>query len=200
MIELLKHVLNSRYTVWLLLFVPSVPLIADFHYHDRYYAEIMYESGLLATQLTVIALAITPLLRVSAGIQGIQICLFWLQQRRRAIGVAAFGYAALHTLFYLRETGGLDLVILELEEPSLTTGWLGMFVLLVLAATSNSFSVRRLGPKWKTLQRASYLAAIAIFLHWWLIDQFLQQLLIWFLPLIILQVMRVIRTRHSIKK
>ena len=199
MIEVFKQTLNSRYLVWAVLFVPSIPFLAELVHQDRYYAEIMYESGVLATQLTIAALAITPLLRITAGVRQVQIPLLWLQLRRRAIGVAAFGYAALHTLFYVREIGSFELILLELEEPSLMAGWLAFLVLLLLTATSNTFSTRRLGPAWKALQRASYLAAFATFLHWWLIDQFLKVMVIWFLPLLILQVARLAKARWEQK-
>ena len=145
MINGLKQILNSSYLVWLVLFVPSIPMLEDLWHHERYYAELMYESGVLATQLIIVALAITPLLRITTGLRPLQTALLWVQKRRRAIGVAAFGYAALHTIFYVREIGSFELVVLELEEPSLVTGWLAFLILLVLAATSNRFSTRRLG-------------------------------------------------------
>lgn len=199
MIDVLKQTLNSRYLVWLVLFLPSCPILAELWHHERYYAEIMYESGLLATQLTILALAITPLLRISGSWKPVQNLLLWLQKRRRAIGVSAFGYATLHTLFYLREIGSLELVFLELEEPSLAIGWLAYLMMLVLAATSNTFSTRNLGPNWKKLQRTSHIVAIALFLHWWLIDQFLIQMWIWFVPLFALQMVRIAKARLRVR-
>lgn len=195
MINGLKQILHSSYLVWLALFVPSIPMLEDLWHYERYYAELMYESGVLATQLTIVALAISPLLRITTGLRPIQTALLWVQKRRRAIGVAAFGYAALHTIFYVREIGSFELVLLELEEPSLVTGWLAFLILLALAATSNRFSTRRLGPKWKSLQSTSYLAATAVFLHWWLIDQFLLEMLLWFVPLLVLQFLRLQKAR-----
>jgi len=37
----------------------------------------------------------------------------WLAKRRRWIGVAAFGYAALHTIFYVVDIDSLQLIIDE---------------------------------------------------------------------------------------
>ena len=67
MIRLLKNALNSPYAAWLVLFLPAPNLISALLEDNRYYAEIMYESGTLATQLMILALAITPLMRLSRG-------------------------------------------------------------------------------------------------------------------------------------
>ena len=193
MTRVAKQIFQSPYFTWLLLFIPAPSLITALLQDNRYYAEIMYESGVLATQLTVIALAITPLMKISRhwalGLSLLRI----LQRRRRYIGIAAFGYALLHTLFYIREIGSLELILLELEELSLLVGWIGFFALLLLAATSNDASVRKLGRWWKRLQMTAYLAAALTALHWWLIGQFLDQLYYWFLPLMLIQAPRVWR-------
>ena len=185
-----KIVLNHKLTTWLALLLPAPPLLADLYYDNRYYAEIMYETGLLATQLIVVALAISPLMRLFRQLPSALPPLRWLQKRRRYIGVAAFGYAALHTVFYIREIGSAELVLLELEETSLVVGWIAVFILVALAATSNDWSVRTLGKNWKKLQTTAYLAAFFTALHWWLIGQFLDQLWLWMIPLLLLQVAR----------
>ena len=46
------------------------------------------------------------------------------------------------------------------------TGWLALVVMLVLAATSNDASVRRLGRRWPLLHRTVYAAAALSFVHW----------------------------------
>ncbi len=177
---------------WLILALPAPPLVIDFYYHERYYAEIMYESGLLATQLMVLALALSPLMHLLRSFTPAMTLLRWLTKRRRAIGVAAFCYAALHTCFYVRELASLELVWLELEELELATGWLAFAVLVVLAATSNKASMRLLGSAWKRLQRGAYFALIFTALHWVLIGQFLQEMAMWMIPLALIQIPRVI--------
>ena len=188
----LKTILNSHYTVWLVLALPAPALLADIARHERYYAEIMYESGLLSVQLMVLALAITPLLHILRWSNSAVVVLRWMQKRRRAIGVAAFGYALLHTFFYIRETGAFDLILLEMADIALTTGWLAFVIMTVLAVTSNNFSVRKLGRRWKLIQRTIYICAALTALHWLLIDQFLRELPIWSLPLIVLQTFRLL--------
>ena len=190
MLSIAKHVLNNPLTTWLVLFMPAPALLADFVYDNRYYAEIMYESGLLATQLILLALAITPLMKLCRNWPVALAALRWLQKRRRYIGIAAFGYGALHTLFYIREIGSAELLWLDIEELSLATGWLAFIVLLALAVTSNDWSVRKLGKGWKKLQMTAYLAVTLTALHWWLIGQFLDQLWFWMVPLACLQIAR----------
>ena len=193
MLDGTKKVIDSPYATWLVLFLPAMPLLWDLVENNRYYAEIMYESGILATQFLVLALAITPLMRLSRGWPSGLAVMRWLQKRRRYIGVAAAGYGTLHAIFYVRHTGSLELVLLELEEISLLTGWIVTVLFAALAVTSNNASVRLLGRWWKRLQMAAYGAALFPALHWWLIDQFLDQLLIWFVPLLLLQVPRLVK-------
>ena len=115
----------------------------------------------------------------------------WLILRRRAIGVASFSYAALHTFFYCREVGSLELIWLELGDLPLAVGWLAFVILTVLAATSNMFSVLKLGKNWKPIQRTAYFAALFTALHWYLIGQFLNELVVWFIPIAFLQFIRI---------
>ena len=198
MLAFAKRLLNHPLMTWLVLFLPAPPLLADFYYDNRYYAEIMYETGVLATQLIVVALAITPLMRLFRQFPSVLVPLRWLQKRRRYIGVAAFGYAALHTLFYIREIGSAELIFLELEEISLAVGWVAVIILVALAATSNDWSVRTLGSGWKRLQTTAYFAAVFTALHWWLIGQFLDQLWLWMVPLVVLQAARVAKERLAV--
>ena len=193
MIPVAKSLIDSPYATWLVLFLPAPNLILALVEDDRYYAEIMYESGILSTQLMVLALAITPLLRLCRNWPAGLSIMRWLQRRRRYIGVAAFGYALLHTLFYIREIGDAELILLELAEFSLATGWLAFAVILMLAVTSNDWSVRKLGRNWKRLQMIVYAAMALTFLHWWLIGQFLDQLLYWAVPILLLQLHRIVR-------
>lgn len=187
----LKRLFHAPYTTWFVLALPSFPLLADIGVHERYYAEIMYESGLLSVQLLVLALVITPLMHIMRSVKPALSILRWFQKRRRAIGVASFGYAALHTFFYIRESGSLEVVLLELVEIDLALGWAAMVLMTLLAITSNNVSVRMLGSKWKIVQRAVYFAALLTALHWIWIDQFLNDLLMWAVPIVTLQIIRI---------
>ncbi|MEX0365225.1 MAG: protein-methionine-sulfoxide reductase heme-binding subunit MsrQ [Ruegeria sp.] len=118
-----------------------------------------HELGELALQLLILGLAVTPLRRF-AGLN--------LMKFRRAIGVLTFSYVALHLLVWLV----LDVQILSqiwadiLKRPYITIGMTGFALLLPLAVTSNNWSVRKLGPRWRSLHRLVYPAAVLGGLHY----------------------------------
>jgi sulfoxide reductase heme-binding subunit YedZ len=191
--NILRSILNSHYLFWFVLAFPSWHLVVDVWKADLYYAEIMYESGTWSVIFMVIALAITPLMRITGNSR----IVFWLQKRRRAIGVASFGFAALHTYFYVRYVGSLELIVLEAFDTVFWLGWLGFVLLLVLAMTSNQMSVRKLGRSWKLLQRTAYAALFVSLLHWWWIEQFIPSLIYWAAIIAALQVLRLIFTSFN---
>ncbi len=116
--------------------------------------------GLWALRFLVIGLAITPLRRLG----GPNLVVY-----RRAIGLLAFFYAALHVTVYVWLDQGLDVVAIFhdiVKRPYITVGLLAFVVLVPLAATSNNAMVRRIGGKaWQKLHRWVYLAAAAAALH-----------------------------------
>ena len=98
----------------------------------------------------------------------------------------------------------MEEVWVEAFELELAVGWLGTIGLLLLAITSNNASVSRLGRKWKTLQRLVYPIAVCVFVHWLLFDFLLNdfvfyEVFYWFIPLVILQTYRVIKTQMGRK-
>lgn len=192
----LLSLLNALPVTWLALALPSVAFVQELFVNERYFAELMYETGVLSVQLLVVALALTPLLHLCRQWPQAIGTIRWFIKRRRAMGVASFGYAVLHLLFYVREVGGWELAYLNAFEWELLSGWLALFVLLVLAATSNNISQRWLGARWKTLQRATYIGAALTALHWLAFDQFLEDLWLWSLPLIALQIWRIFKHRN----
>ncbi|MEH7828948.1 ferric reductase-like transmembrane domain-containing protein [Gemmobacter sp. JM10B15] len=90
----------------------------------------------------------------------------WLLHHRRDIEVAAFAYAALHTVIYVIDRGTLDRVLEALPRPDIWTGWAAMLIFLPLAATSNTLSQRWLRSGWKSLQRLAWPAAVLVLIHW----------------------------------
>ncbi len=118
-----------------------------------------HELGELALQLLIAGLAITPLRR--------HLCLN-LIKFRRALGLLAFFYVFLHLLVW----AVLDVQLLSqiwadiLKRPYITVGMLGFALLIPLAVTSNNWSVRRLGPKWRKLHKLTYVAVLLGGVHY----------------------------------
>lgn len=112
-----------------------------------------HELGLLALQLLIAGLAVTPLRRF-AGIN--------LLRFRRAVGILAFTYVALHLLVWLV----LDVQVLSrvwadiLKRPYITIGMIAFVLMLPLALTSNNRAVRRLGPLWRQLHKLTYIVVL----------------------------------------
>ncbi len=115
--------------------------------------------GELALQLLIVSLAITPLRRYAR---------LNLMKFRRAFGVLVFVYVSLHLLVWLVLDVQSPTQIWAdiLKRPYITVGMAGFLLLVPLAATSNNWSVRRLGSRWRKLHRLVYLAAVLGGLHY----------------------------------
>lgn len=124
------------------------------------FVPLIYHSGLWATYLLLLSLAITPIRRVVEWGRAAQL--------RRMIGVAAFAYTLLHIVawFGLRFWDWLALAMELLSRPSLWVATLSALGLLVLALTSFDAAVRRLGGLlWKSLHRLVYILTFLAVLH-----------------------------------
>lgn len=116
--------------------------------------------GLGALVLLLITLCMTPLRRMT-GWAG------WLAVRRQ-LGLWCFFYASLHLCGYLFFILGLhfDRLLAEVtERPYIIVGLLAFIGLLLMAVTSNRFSIRRLGWRWVLLHRVIYLVLALALLH-----------------------------------
>lgn len=127
-----------------------------------FYGEYLHWTGLQATRLLLVTLAITPLRRLFPTIAGMQ----WLAARRRDIGVAVFVYALAHTIAYLYRQPGLQAIVEDSITAGILTGWLALLIFLPLALSSNNRSVRALGRRWKLLHRLAYAGALLTLAHW----------------------------------
>lgn len=116
--------------------------------------------GIWALRFLIAALTVTPL-RDLAGIS--------LLRYRRALGLLAFWYVAMHFLTYLVLDQNLNLsaILADIaKRPFITIGMACLVLLLPLAVTSNAFSIRRLGPNWNRLHRLSYVIVLGGALHY----------------------------------
>lgn len=159
---LLRRLIDSHYLLWLLLALPGAVIIVCYATGATFYGEVVLATGQLSAQLLIATLAVTPLTLMFPGRPWVR----WLLRRRRYLGVAAFGYALLHTVVYLLRKGTFGLILAEGAEPGLLTGWIALGIFVPLAITSNDASVRRLRRLWKRLHRWVYAAALLTFAHW----------------------------------
>lgn len=147
---------------------------------------LLHPTGELSARLLIVALALTPLARLLPGFAPLK----WLVRQRRAIGLAAFGYAVLHLIFYVVAMGSLDDMLAELGARGIWTGWLALLLMLPLALTSNAAAMRALGRGWKRVQRLAYPAALLTLAHWAFIHASPWTGLAHFAPLLLLELTR----------
>ena len=116
--------------------------------------------GLGTLILLLLTLSMTPMQRLT-GWPG------WIAVRRQ-LGLWCFFYVVLHLCAYLIFVLGLDwsqLGVELLKRPYIIVGSLGLVCLLALAVTSNRYSQRRLGARWKKLHRLVYVVLGLGLLH-----------------------------------
>lgn len=123
------------------------------------YVPLIYHSGLWATYLLLLGLAVTPVRRIFNWSR--------IAQLRRMIGLAAFAYTLLHIVAWLglRFWAWHELGFELLVRPSLWMAMLSTLGLTVLAATSLDSVMRRLGRTWKRLHRSVYVLALLAIVH-----------------------------------
>lgn len=127
--------------------------------------------GLGALVFLLITLSMTPLQRLT-GWSG------WIVVRRQ-LGLWCFAYIVLHLTAYLVFMLGLDWGQFGVElrkRPYIIVGALGFLGLLALAVTSNRYSQRRLGARWKKLHRLVYVILGLGLLHFlWIVRSDLKE-------------------------
>lgn len=185
----LHRTLNSRAFFWLLLSLPAVPMIADLIFSDdaRIIRRLVHPTGDFSARFLILALMATPLTLLLPGWRGPR----WLMKRRRYLGVAAFGYAVAHTALYLVAKSSLSAVLEDALRAGIWTGWIAFLIFTPLAVTSTDGWVRRLGPRWKALQRWVYPAAALTLAHWLLVSHAPLGALLHFAPLALLEGYRI---------
>lgn len=183
--------INSVFFFWLLLAIPSIPMLISL-LNGGDFGELLHPTGEFSARFLIVALMLTPLSMVLPRFRLIK----WLIKRRRAIGVAAFSYAAAHTVFYLLYKGSLGIVLQEIPTLGIWTGWVAFAIFIPLALTSNSFMVKKLKSRWKPIQRFVYLAALFTLVHWIAIHSS-KAALVHFAPLVLLEIFRIYRVKYS---
>jgi len=121
--------------------------------------ELEHRLGESALQMLIAVLCITPL-RNRLGLNLIRF--------RRAVGLVAFSYVALHLAVWLFLDVGIWSQIWAdiLKRPYITIGMVAFVLMLPLAITSNNASLRKLGAAaWRKLHRLTYPVVLLGALH-----------------------------------
>jgi len=124
-------------------------------------AQIENELGLTALIFLVASLACTPARRLLGWT--------WPPRIRRELGLFAFFYASLHFLVYLTLDQFFDFSMIAAdiaERPFITAGFAAFVLMIPLALTSTTSSIRKLGyQRWVRLHQLVYVAGAVAALH-----------------------------------
>lgn len=192
---MMKRILDHHYFIWTLLALPSIPMIGALLSGSdapdgRPVAEmLLHPTGEFSARFLIIAMMLTPLRMLFPASGFIR----WMMKRRRYFGVAAFFYAAFHTVLYIVDMASLEAILGEFLAIGIWTGWLAMLIFIPLAITSTDNAVRKLGKNWKLLQRTVYIAAVATLLHWIYVHNNVGPAMVHFLPLALLEIYRIVK-------
>ena len=185
----LTRTLNAKPLLWALLALPAGWILYTYFTKEMWPDEMVGPTGEWSARFIIFALMLTPLSMLLPRVQAVG----WLLRRRRAFGVAAFGYALLHLAFYAAEMETLANILAELELLGIWTGWAALLLMVPLALTSNDAAMRALKSGWKKLQRLAYPAALLTLVHWIVVHNGLVEALVQAAPLILLETYRLVR-------
>jgi sulfoxide reductase heme-binding subunit YedZ len=153
----------STLILWVVLSIPGAMILPGLLDGDaQAFHRLLHPTGEWAARFMILGMMASGLMLLFKGRAWPR----WLLHHRRDIEVAAFLYAALHTLVYVIDRGTLERVLAALPHTEIWTGWLAMLLFVPLAVTSNNASQRWLRAGWKVMQRLAYPAAVLVLLHW----------------------------------
>src|SRR5215510_6791944 len=112
--------------------------------------KLLHQSGEIAVWTLGAVLSLSPLRVLFPRSRFVNT----LNRHRRAIGVSACVYGLIHFGFHLLYEGDSQAIARSFSKPFIWLGLAGLSILVILAATSNNFTIRKLGGKnWKRLHR-----------------------------------------------
>ena len=203
----LEKLLRSKVFVWILILLPGLwPVWPIFlHPNSSVLADplkfILHHLGFTACLLLATVLTFTPL-RVLFPKWGVAQA---LNRHRRLVGVSAFAYAALHFATHVIYEGGTDVGTIPsilrtaVGKPFQLIGLLTLAILFLLTITSLTAAIRWLGGKlWKNIHRLAYVAAWLAAYHQAAARKIFPLQVLWiFVPLLLLEVARIIKQRRN---
>jgi methionine sulfoxide reductase heme-binding subunit len=194
---MIKNIVRNHYFTWFLLALPSFFMVFGLSSGNIDAHGLLHPTGEFSARAMLLSLFITPLITIFPKSYFLKA----LMRRRRYIGLAAFGYALLHLVFYVADKGSVAGVVDDIFLLSIWTGWIAFLILVPLAATSSDAMVKSMGARnWKTLQKSVYIAAIFTAAHWLFLEYNFGPVLVHFVPLIVLEVIRVMKQRNRVSR
>jgi len=181
----MSRVLNSLPLLYLAMLWPGRFAFWGLFEQTFYYPWMMYDSGFWSIIWLIVTLAVTPVLMIISRLGRGKVLGRWLLVRRRHFGIASFIYALVHLLHYAIESEGLSVMIKEAVG------------ILALALTSNNWSTRKLGRKWKLLHYWVYPAVLLAFLHWYLFGNVTERVVFWALALVAIKAVHIALSRRA---
>jgi sulfoxide reductase heme-binding subunit YedZ len=167
----LKPVVLLKRAIFAAALIPAAALVLD-AFQGRLTANpidyITDRTGDWALRFLMITLCVTPLRRITGWNPIIQL--------RRMLGLFSFFYASLHFLTWFVLDWFFDISSMASDvvmRPFITLGMATFLMLLALALTSTTASIRRLGKRWTQLHRLVYVAGVTALTHFWLVGKVL---------------------------
>jgi sulfoxide reductase heme-binding subunit YedZ len=188
-----------RITVHIGALIPLAVLIWSYS-HGQLTADpiraIILRTGKTALILLVLSLACTPVNSLFGFKPALKV--------RRALGLYAFLYAAIHLSVFVGLDYGFDPALLQdalLEKRYALVGFAAFLILLPLAITSTRGWMRRLGQTWKKLHQWVYLAALFVIIHFvWLVKADIREPLMYGAVVVALLAFRIPRVRQWVSR
>jgi methionine sulfoxide reductase heme-binding subunit len=162
-----RQIIYVKAGVWFLALLPLARLFW-LGFNDNLGANpiefVEHSTGTWALVFLLITLSMTPV-RLLTG-------LVWQIQLRRIFGLFMFFYACLHITTYVWLDYAFiweDIIKDIAKHPRILVGFAAFILAIPLAATSNSYMIKRLKTNWKKLHQAVYLIAILAVVHYLLL-------------------------------
>ena len=180
-----QKIILIKGAIWLLALLPLARLVW-LGFNDDLGANpvefVERSTGLWALIILLVTLTVTPIRLITGRV--------WVIQLRRLTGLFMFFYACLHITTYLWLDFGFvwaDIIKDIAKHPRILVGFGAFLLAIPLAATSNTYMIKRLKSNWKKLHQAVYLLAILAVVHFlWLVKKDLTEPLYYAVALAIL--------------
>lgn len=125
---------------------------------------IEHSTGLWALIFLLLSLAMTPVRLITKQV--------WVIQVRRLLGLWMFCFALLHVVTYVWLDFAFlwdEMLVDVFEHPRILVGFAAFVLSIPLTLTSNSFMMKKLKGKWKTLHKSVYAIGLLAILHFLLL-------------------------------